>query len=116
MKKKYNPEKVKLSEFEQYIDNNINYSSLKKTSAARKKELRLAADETLKALKDERANIRMNGEDMIALRLKASEAGMPYQTFIAHIIHLFLTDKLVNVNEVKKMVDAGVIPQRKTGT
>ena len=116
MKKKYDPEKVKLSDYEQSLDDNLDYKSLKKPSAARKKELRLASNETLKALKDTRANIRMNGDDMNALRIKASEAGMPYQTFIAHVIHLFLNDKLVNVNEVKKMIDAGVIPQRKTGT
>ncbi len=116
MKKKYNPEKVQLSELEQNIEDRLNYKNLKKPTSARTKELRLAAKETLKSLKDERANIRMNSEDMNALRQKASEAGMPYQTFIAHIIHLFLRDKLVNVNEVKKMIDAGVIPQRKTGT
>ena len=116
MKKKYDPKKVKLSEYEQNIDDSLNYKSLKKPSASRKKELKVVADATLKSLKDERANIRMNSEDMNALRQKANEAGMPYQTLIAHVIHLFLTDKLVNVNEVKKMVDAGVILPRKTGT
>ena len=113
MNKKYDPEKVKLNEYEQNIENALDYKNLKKPSPARKKVLRIAADETLKMLKDTSANIRMNGEAMLALRQKASEAGLPYQTFIAHVMHLYLTDKLVSVNEVKKMIDAGVIHTRK---
>ncbi|MGK5083565.1 hypothetical protein WDW37_09690 [Bdellovibrionota bacterium FG-1] len=53
---------------------------------------------------------------MLALRRRAQEAGLPYQTFIAHIMHLYLTDQLVNLKEVKKMAAAGVFGRRKTGT
>ncbi len=115
MSKKYDPEKVKLSAYEQNIENNIDYNKLKKPISSQKKKFQVAARETLKLLKDTRANIRMSGEDMLALKQKAMEAGLPYQTFIAHVIHLYLTDKLVNVNEVKKMIDTGVISNRKTG-
>ncbi len=118
MKKKYDPEKVKLDAYEQSIANAVDYDKLKKPSAVRQKDLKAAATATLKALKDTRANIRINGEDMLTLRQKAQEAGLPYQTFIAHVMHLYLTDQLVNLKEVKKLAEAGIFPSRvsrKTG-
>jgi len=48
-----------------------------------------------------------------AIRLMAENAGMPYQTLINHIIHLYITGQLINAQEVKKMVDAGVFDRRK---
>jgi predicted DNA binding CopG/RHH family protein len=108
MKKKYDPSNVKLDDYEQSIDLAIDYKKMKKPTPERQKELKMAASATLKALKDTRANIRINGNDMLVLRQKAQEAGLPYQTFIAHIMHLYLTNQLVNLNEVKKMVEVGV--------
>jgi len=113
-KKKYNPEKVKLNAYEQSIEDTVNYKKLKKPSAQRQNEIKAAAKETLRELKTERANIRMNESDMDAIRELAEQAGMPYQTLIAHIIHLYVTDQLVNIQEVKKMVDAGMLG-KKTG-
>jgi len=115
MKKKYDPEKVKLDAYEQSIEDAIDYDKLKKPSSKRTKELKAAATATLKVLKDTRANIRINGEDMLALRQRAQEAGLPYQTFIAHVMHLYLTDQLVSLNEVKKMANAGIFNRLKTG-
>ena len=109
MKKKYDPKKVKLDEYEQSIENAVDYNKLKKPNSIRQKELKATANATLKELKDTRANIRINGHDMFMLRQKASEAGLPYQTFIAHIMHLYLTDQLVNLHEVRKMASAGVL-------
>jgi len=118
MRKKYNPEKVKLDAYEQSIEDAIDFSKLKKPSAGRQKELKAAANAMLKSLKDTRANIRINCQDMLALRQRAQEAGLPYQTFIAHVMHLYLTNQLVNLGEVKKLAEAGVFaqPHRKTGT
>ncbi len=116
MNKKYDPEKVKLDAYEQSIENAIDQGKLKKPSPKRMKELREAATATLKVLKDTRANIRINGLDMLALRRRAQEAGLPYQTFIAHIMHLYLTDQLVNLQEVQKLAAAGIFDRKKTGT
>jgi predicted DNA binding CopG/RHH family protein len=116
MNKKYDPEKVKLSSYEQSIEDAIDYGKLKRPSAKRIKSLKAAATATLKVLKDTRANIRINGLDMLALRRRAQEAGLPYQTFIAHIMHLYLTDQLVSLKEVQKMADAGIFGRRKTGS
>ena len=114
MAKQYNPEKVKLSSYEQGIEDKLDYSKLKKPSADAQEQIKVAASETLRELKSERANIRMNESDMSAIRSLAEKTGMPYQTLIAHILHLYVTDQLVNINEVKKMVEAGVF-NRKIG-
>jgi predicted DNA binding CopG/RHH family protein len=37
--------------------------------------------------KDYRVNIRISGDDLRAIQLKAMEEGLPYQTFISSVIH-----------------------------
>jgi hypothetical protein len=37
-----------------------------------------------------------------ALKRKASEEGLPYQTLISSVLYKFSTDRLVDANEVKK--------------
>ena len=114
MAKQYNPNKVKLSPYEQSIENAVDYNKLKKPSAAQQLKIKAEALETLRNLKSARANIRMNESDMEAIRVLAEKAGMPYQTLIAHILHLYVTDQLINIREVKKMVEAGFF-NRKSG-
>jgi len=40
-------------------------------------------------LKDKRVNIRISSADLEALQTKAVEDGLPYQTFIASVLHKF---------------------------
>jgi len=40
-------------------------------------------------LKDKRVNIRISSTDLEALQTKAIEEGLPYQTFIASVLHKF---------------------------
>lgn len=113
MKKKYNPEKVKLTKYEQEIEDSITDEMLDQPlDPAKAKEFREAASSTLKELKNARANIRMNEGDLEEIRKLAERAGMPYQTLISHVLHLYVTNQLVNVQEVKKMVDAGVFSRK----
>lgn len=51
------------------------------------------AEATLK--KDERMNIRMTRRDMDALKIKALEEGMPYQTLVSSILHKYISGSLV---------------------
>ena len=39
--------------------------------------------------KDKRVNIRISSADLEALQTKAVEDGLPYQTFIASVLHKF---------------------------
>jgi predicted DNA binding CopG/RHH family protein len=45
--------------------------------------------------KDQRINIRLSSPVLAALRARAAEEGMPYQTLIASVLHKFATGGLV---------------------
>ncbi|MEI6398932.1 MAG: hypothetical protein WCO71_09195 [Pseudomonadota bacterium] len=115
MKAKTKAKADKLDADEQSILDTLDFKKLKRPTPARQKKIHNAAKETLRDLKSARANIRMNEDDLEAIRLMAENAGMPYQTLINHIIHLYITGQLINAQEVKKMVDAGVFDRRKVG-
>jgi len=44
--------------------------------------------------KDKRVNIRMSEKDLIRIRKKAMEEGLPYQTLISSILHKYANDRL----------------------
>lgn len=46
-------------------------------------------------LKDKRVNIRISSNDLEALQTKAVEEGLPYQTFIASVLHKFAAGRLL---------------------
>lgn len=56
-----------------------------------------AAKEYAKAtrVKDQRMNIRISKKDLNALKVKALEEGIPYQTLVSSIIHKYLSGQLV---------------------
>ena len=56
-----------------------------------------AARESARAThsKDQRMNIRISKKDLNALRVKALEEGIPYQTLVSSIIHKYLSGRLV---------------------
>lgn len=45
--------------------------------------------------KDRRVNIRISRKDLEALQKRALEEGIPYQTFIASILHKYAAGRLV---------------------
>ena len=57
-----------------------------------KKKLIIAASET--AIKDYRINVRISKRDVEALKTRALEEGIPYQTLVTSILHKFVTGKL----------------------
>ena len=44
--------------------------------------------------KDNRVNIRISSRDLEALQTRAAEAGMPYQTLMASVLHRFVAGRL----------------------
>jgi predicted DNA binding CopG/RHH family protein len=54
--------------------------------------LRAAARAT--GLKDQRINIRLSSVDLQALRARALQEGMPYQTLISSVLHKYLSGAL----------------------
>ncbi len=62
-----------------------------------KERLMQAASET--ALKDYRINVRISKRDVAALKTKALEEGIPYQTLVTSILHKYVTGRIVEKKE-----------------
>ena len=60
--------------------------------AKRKKELMAAARETLNKTKN--INIRLSERDLLQLKAKAIEEGIPYQTLVTSVLHKYTTGTL----------------------
>ena len=58
------------------------------------KKTRAAAKATM--IKSERMNIRISPRDLIGLKIKAMEEGVPYQTLVSSIIHKYLSGRLIS--------------------
>ncbi len=52
-----------------------------------------AAQQTLK--KNQRINIRLSDHDLLGVKRRAAELGLPYQTLISGLIHQFIEGDLV---------------------
>ena len=58
-----------------------------------KKMLQESARYTMQ--KNKRVNIRISERDMIEIKKRAFEEGLPYQTLISSILHKYISGKLV---------------------
>jgi predicted DNA binding CopG/RHH family protein len=50
--------------------------------------------------------LRIEGNDLKALRRLSEREGMPYQTLLGSIIHKYVTGSLVDLNEAMKVIKA----------
>jgi predicted DNA binding CopG/RHH family protein len=87
--------KAKLTKKEQEILDSFEKGEWvpEKEFSKRKAELTAYARNTLK--KDKRLNIRISERDLNELQRKAVTEGLPYQTYVASIIHKFVNGKLI---------------------
>ncbi len=63
-----------------------------KNLAREKQRYRKAAATTMR--KDQRVNLRISKPDLDAIRLRAAEEGLPYQTLIASVLHKYASGRL----------------------
>lgn len=68
------------------------YEKGKLKSVATKGELaRLTAAASATAIQNKRINIRLSSADLMDIQTRALQAGIPYQTLIASIVHKYVT-------------------------
>lgn len=86
--------KLKLSKEEKELELSLKKNEWKSISSKTVylKKLKSAAKNTL--AKDKRMNIRIAGKDILLLKTKALEVGIPYQTLVSSILHQYVTGKL----------------------
>jgi len=66
---------------------------------SRRGELETAASLTFK--KDKRINIRISNRDLVAIQSRATEEGIPYQTYVSSIIHKYISGSLQDLTANK---------------
>ena len=58
-----------------------------------------------KTRKEAKFTARLNQDDFEGMKRLAVEKGIPYQTLLGHIIHLYVERKLIDVTEMQKLFD-----------
>ncbi|MGK5084851.1 antitoxin [Bdellovibrionota bacterium FG-1] len=105
--------KFDLTPEEKEIEASIARGEWKKNSATAGKifveAARVGSDERRK---DARTNIRIEPQDLTAIKRAAQKRGMGYQTLIASVIHMYVNDELLEVDEVKKLARMGLLKDR----
>ena len=56
--------------------------------------------------KEARITARINGADLARLKERAAAKGLPYQTLLGSILHLYLTDQLIDADAAERAMRA----------
>ena len=105
--KKIDYDNIELDEEEQWIEDHLDeFESAPEWVG---KSLKEAAKNPPIIVKSEKPNkkvitLRLIDKDLKALKAKANEEGLPYQTMITSIIHKYLNGILVDINEARKVI------------
>ncbi len=86
---------TKLDAFEKEILDAYENGDLKFTPPSKSELAKFKAAATATFIKDRRVNIRLSSPDLMDIQAKAMEEGLPYQTFIASVLHKFVSGRLV---------------------
>jgi predicted DNA binding CopG/RHH family protein len=74
---------------------------LKSLSPTKADLAKFKAVETPTFIKDRRINIRLSSPDLMDIQARAMEEGIPYQTFIASVLHKYACGRVTAVDHVK---------------
>ena len=105
--KKIDYDNIELDEEEQWIEDHLD--EFEPAPEWVGKSLKEAAKNPPIIVKSEKPNkkvitLRLIDKDLKALKAKANEEGLPYQTMITSIIHKYLNGILVDINEARKVI------------
>jgi predicted DNA binding CopG/RHH family protein len=94
--KKIEDENIKLDSYEQNLEDN--FDRLIELSPQEEKEkikmLTQSAKQYVKKNKDKRITIRIYSEDLVKIKERAKEDGLPYQTYLTSLLHKIMTGKV----------------------
>ncbi len=88
--------RLKLSAEEKAIERSLDDGQWKPAANWPKRKLALEAAARAFLAKSARVNIRLAPNDLMGLKTKAAQEGMPYQTLIASVLHKFVTGQLAS--------------------
>lgn len=84
-----------LDKFEADILADYESGELKSTSPKKSDLAKFKAAASATFIKDKRINIRLSSPDLMDIQARALEEGIPYQTFIASVLHKYASGRLV---------------------
>lgn len=85
----------KLDGYEEEILTAYEKGELKSISPSKTDLAKFKAAATATFIKDKRINIRLSSPDLMDIQARAMEEGIPYQTFIASVLHKYVSDRLI---------------------
>ena len=85
----------KLEAYEEDILSDYDNGELKSTSPSKTNLAKFKAAATATFIKDKRINIRLSSPDLMDIQARALEEGIPYQTFIASVLHKYASGRMV---------------------
>ncbi len=68
---------------------------LKSISPSKSELAKFKAAASATFLKERRVNIRLSSPDLMDIQARALEEGLPYQTFIASVLHKYVSGRLI---------------------
>lgn len=86
---------AKLDAQEQALLNAFDAGKLKSKSPSKASLAKFKAAASATFIKDKRINIRLSSPDLMDIQARALEEGLPYQTFIASILHKYASGRLL---------------------
>lgn len=87
----------------------------KSTSPSKADLAMFKAVATATFIKDKRVNIRLSSPDLMDIQARALEEGIPYQTFIASVLHKYASGRLVEKTSSLAPRSTGRAGKRRTG-
>lgn len=103
----------KLDVAEQDILDAYEAGELKSTLPSTENLAKFKAAASATFLKEKRVNIRISTPDLMDIQALALEEGLPYQTFIASIIHKFVSGRLVDSASSPTLHSRGTAQKRR---
>jgi predicted DNA binding CopG/RHH family protein len=88
--------KMKLNKQEKEIVESVERGDWRSVRGVKKQTKRYQEYAKATVRKDKRVNIRMSEKDLIRIRKKAMEEGLPYQILISSVLHRYANGRLVD--------------------
>jgi predicted DNA binding CopG/RHH family protein len=92
----------KLNDEEEFMERKIDSSKMVRVRG--RVPTRSEAVELAKGKKEARFTARVSREDFDSFKLISEKKGLGYQTLLGSIIHLYVLGRLVDVEEIKKVI------------
>ena len=85
----------KIEPYDQEILSEYDKGMMKSISPSKAKLAKFKAAASATFIKDRRINIRLSSPDLMDIQARALEEGIPYQTFIASVLHKYASGRLI---------------------